>query len=222
MLFLRFESPQGRAKWAMGGVALVMLLDVISGASSLMQLGMLNQLVSGANVSDAELLANDSRESAIGVAYLVMYVISMAFFLRWFHRVYSNLEPLGAHMSYTPGWAIGSWFVPLINLIRPYQIAVETWNGSGPSQGGIMAAPLVQLWWSVWIIDNILGNFTARMSTRATSAQDLILPTQLSIAGSVIGLVSGVLALKMIAGLTARQIERAKQGESGDLGSVFD
>lgn len=85
-----------------------------------------------------------------------------------------------------------------------------------------MAAPLVQLWWAVWMINNILSNISARMSMSATSANDFVLPTQLSIVGSIIGLVSGVLALKVIAGLTARQVERAKQGKSGGLDSVFD
>lgn len=94
-----------------------MILDVATGISSFMQLGMLDQMLSGVTVPDAELLANDSRESIIGIAYLVMYVVSAVFFLRWFRRVYSNLAPLGAHMSYTPGWAVGSWFVP---FFKPY------------------------------------------------------------------------------------------------------
>ena len=35
-------------------------------------------------------------------------------------------------MSRGAGWAIGPWFVPILNLFRPWQIAVETWEGSDP------------------------------------------------------------------------------------------
>jgi len=49
--------------------------------------------------------------------------------------------PVGTRESrFTPGWAVGYWFVPFVNLVRPYQIVADLWlrsdvlNGEGSTE----------------------------------------------------------------------------------------
>jgi hypothetical protein len=53
----------------------------------------------------------------IGFAQMVAYwVTSVAFFV-WLHRANRNLPALGAiGLKFTPGWAVGCFFVPLVNV----------------------------------------------------------------------------------------------------------
>ena len=89
------------------------------------------------------------------VGYLVIGPLT---FIPWFHRAYSNLPRLGfRELRYAPGWAIGSWFVPILNLWRPKQIANDIYRGSDPAQAPGSnfwkepITPLLGWWWGLFI-----------------------------------------------------------------------
>lgn len=60
----------------------------------------------------------------LGIAFLAM----LFFFVRWFWIAYRNLLFLGADLSFTSSWAIWGWFIPIINLFRPYKMIEEVWE----------------------------------------------------------------------------------------------
>jgi len=85
-------------------------------------------------MSDEELEAHDDRAASIALVWLAVYIITAIAWVTWYKRMYANLPALGAkHIRFTPGWAVGGWFVPFLNLVRPYEIAQELWSGSAPS-----------------------------------------------------------------------------------------
>lgn len=50
-----------------------------------------------------------------------VYILTVVFFLIWLNRSYKNLTPLGAQdLAYSSGWAVGYWFIPFVNLVRPF------------------------------------------------------------------------------------------------------
>ena len=59
------------------------------------------------------------------VLWIIVFPISSIAFLMWFNRAYSNLHQMAADLSYKKGWAIGCWFVPIMNLVIPLKIMVE-------------------------------------------------------------------------------------------------
>jgi hypothetical protein len=87
--------------------------------------------------------------AAVGFA---AFVLTAIVFLVFFHRAYSNLATLGpSERRYTPGWAVGSWFVPILNLFRPKQIANDIWRGSDGS-----AVPGVfHWWWALYLVGGV-------------------------------------------------------------------
>lgn len=53
----------------------------------------------------------------------------------WIYRVRRNLVALGVPgLRFTPGWSIAWFFVPVMNLFRPWQIMKETVRASQPLQ----------------------------------------------------------------------------------------
>jgi hypothetical protein len=53
---------------------------------------------------------------------------------RLFRRAYRNLPALGAESPrFSSGWAVGAWFVPFLNLVRPKQIMDDIWRASDPA-----------------------------------------------------------------------------------------
>jgi hypothetical protein len=103
------------------------------------------------------------------LALLSCYVI-IAF---WIHRMAANTRSLAGagKMEYTPGWAVGWFFLPIANLWKPYQAMKEVWalnTDDGRGAGG-MTGLLLPLWWFLWLAWNIVSNAAGRMSWRATS-----------------------------------------------------
>jgi hypothetical protein len=78
-------------------------------------------------------------------------------FLFWLHRVRANLPALAvADARWSPGWAVGWWFVPGFNLFRPYQVIAEIWQASDPvatpgDWRGRPVSPLLGWWWALFL-----------------------------------------------------------------------
>jgi hypothetical protein len=115
--------------------------------------------------------ASLDRVAIVSAATLMVYLIGTVIFLFWFHRAYANLPSLGATaIRHGTGWAVGGWFVPFLNFVRPKQIADQTWKGSYPDQldgppdvdGGSVPA-FVDLWWFFWVVGTIGSWVYARM-----------------------------------------------------------
>lgn len=126
-------------------------------------------------VADGE--ASDQRQGIIGVVYLVVFVISGFLILRWIHRANYNARQLGAeNMEFTPGWSIGYYFIPILTLWKPYQAMKEIWKASkNPSNWNSQSVSrLLPIWWSIWIISNILKWAIFRLSMRAEELNELI------------------------------------------------
>ena len=111
---------------------------------SVLELGMLNRLIAGEEVSDAEYYASGDRLSAAGIFGWVARFAGAAVFIAWMHRAYRNLDVLdpGAR-RFDQGWAIGAWFVPVLMWWRPKQIINDIWRGGEGSRGFAIGTVLV-------------------------------------------------------------------------------
>jgi hypothetical protein len=90
---------------------------------------------------------------------LVIYPVTLLLYLLWLHRVVRQLTAWGLDVGATPGWAVGCWFVPLVNLFKPLRIVRSTLVVLG---GPPLAASLhVQVWWGTFLLSRMLAR-TAR------------------------------------------------------------
>ena len=81
-----------------------------------MQYDLLQTVANGGFISDEAVEANDTRESFLGIIYLIAYIISGITFIMWFRRAYFNLHQKVSWLNHSEGWAAGCWFVPIVNL----------------------------------------------------------------------------------------------------------
>jgi hypothetical protein len=79
---------------------------------------------------------------------------TLLLFLLWLHHVVRQLRAWGMDAGATPGWAVGYWFVPLVNLIMPARIVRRTLVELG---GPSFAASLhIWVWWSTFLLSRAL------------------------------------------------------------------
>jgi hypothetical protein len=95
-----------------------------------------------------------------GGLFLIAFIACVIIVGRWIYRASANAHALSDEMTISPGWAVGWFFVPVMNLFRPYQAMREVWLASHfrGNWHGEPTPSLVGLWWGLWIVVNILDN----------------------------------------------------------------
>jgi uncharacterized RDD family membrane protein YckC len=218
-----FVPAEGRARWTeillIAGAA-VGAAAVISGV---MQLNLLSRAaVDG--ISESEAVLNDSRQQFIGILQFTLFVGTAVPFLMWFHRAHHNLPALGCDdLEYSPRWAVGGFFVPILNLARPFQVMREVWLGSMPGDssrasvmGGMFqdrsrkAPPLVGWWWALFLGSNLFGNLTLRMAaTDNPTLEQMQELTWAQILSDTLDVPAALLAAILVAQITRCQAAKA-------------
>ncbi len=147
--------------------------------------------------------------SAIGV--FLSLLVCLIVVGRWIYRASANAHAISDEMTITPGWAVGSYFIPILNLFRPYQAMREIWlashfrgNWHAESSPGLLI-----VWWSLWIGTAILGNVSMQLSFNTGFDQPLDLVIILEVLAAVLNV---PLSLALIA--IMRRIALA-QGTAG-------
>jgi hypothetical protein len=140
------------------------------------------------------------------MAYLVAMLICIVLVCMWIHRAHANLHQSGIDgLEFTPGWAVGWYFVPFANLVKPYGAMRELWHASHGRTGDLAApAPsLINYWWAAWLAGNIISNISTQMVLRDPS---LVSPAALMGAiGSILSLGAAVMLLQLIQRISAAQ-----------------
>jgi hypothetical protein len=130
----------------------------------------LRRILSGGSFTQHQLDDADLRQGTVAVLQLLALVASAVFFLRWFHRSYKNLRAVGGEQRYGQGWAIGAWFIPILNLFRPKQIANDIWRGSDPANP---VATLLGWWWAAFLVSQFADNIAGRLAFHGNTVSDI-------------------------------------------------
>lgn len=224
--FARLEGPARWTKWLLIGTAALCGIGIVSG---LMQVDLLSRAAQG--ITDAEAAANDSRQQAIGTLQVLLLISTAVAFLIWFYRAHSNLPVVSSiKLVYTPGWAVGGFFVPFLNLVRPVQVMRELWHGTmsaGPNtNAGTLASTqpidstpvLVGWWWGLFLVSNVLGNQVMRRAFRENpTLPDLQVLSWLQVLSDGLDIPTAVLAILLVDRITKRQLEALNAIDSEPL-----
>ena len=199
----KIQPNRQRAKNAIILIYIVFILEIITLISYYFQYDLLQTFKNGGGGSMEAADANDARVQIIAIIYLITFLISAITFIQWFRRAYFNLHMKVNHLSHTEGWAAGSWFVPIISLYMPYNIMKELYmetkellTKKGLLDSENLTTNSLGLWWTLWIINNIIGQVVWRYP--GETIDELIGGTVASMLGSVIGIVLALITVKVI------------------------
>lgn len=204
-------SQHARARWTTYLLWICIGLDAAAVGSGLMQRALLSRIAAGEPLGSGEADGNDARVQLIGVMQLCAFVLTAIVWLVWLHRAYANLRLVGSRKSqFTPGWAVGYWFVPVFNLFRAYQIVLDLWlrSDNANAADSVAALPRPQLlpaWWALYLLSEFAARFAASLSTDGHTAAELIGATHADIVADALSLFAGILAIAVVRGIDARQ-----------------
>jgi len=197
------KNPEALTKFLKTMLWVSLGVTVLTIISDFLQLNLLSGYFTK---SGAE--SNDARQSIIGLIYLVIFIITSVVFLKWVHRANLNCRGFGAQgMKYTPGWSVGYYFIPILNLFRPYQVMKEIWKASkNPVAWQVQeGSALLGWWWALWLISGVLGQLSFRMSLNAQTVDSLKAATVVSIISGIVDIPLCIVAVLLVSGIFTMQ-----------------
>jgi hypothetical protein len=143
------------------------------------------------------------------LVFFVPYILLAVFFLLWMNRAYQNLHQAEVKgLSYSKGWAIGVWFIPIANFFLPDTIMKEIWDKTQdtfrdeqPYEKKKNA--LVSSWWFAYIIAGIFKAISYYLFIH----QAIEAGYAIAIIGNVISLFALVYGVRMVKNISVFEKE---------------
>lgn len=162
------------------------------------------------------ILPSDTVTGIIGLIQTILAIVTGITFLMWIYRTNKNLHALsGEDMIFTPGWAVGWYFIPIACFYKPYQVMKEIWKVSHKNQA--MTDPIVGWWWTLWLISNFLGRLAFKLVIRADDAAGYAASAITYIVSDGLDVILNIVALLLVTRIwtaySTNIIEPASSGE---------
>jgi hypothetical protein len=142
--------------------------------------------------------------------------------LLWQHRAHANLHAAGVvGLGFTPGWAVGWWFIPFANLVKPFQTVRELWKASAADAAWkqIRTWPVIGWWWACWAAGAIVGSavgFVAGLRSDPVSVESLINVDRLGLVLIIPSIAATILAIRIVRSVTERQSKLPETAAESD------
>lgn len=159
--------------------------------------------------------ASDRNVMIMGIIQVVVFLASLIVWFMWIFRSNKLARALGASaMTYSPGWSVGWFFIPIANLFKPYfamkeiylaTISPRSFDTEQEVEDQPESLNILKLWWLVYLVDGILGKAAARMSFRAETVEQLIPSNGLTLASDIMTVVASLATIWVVREFTQRQ-----------------
>ncbi len=213
---ISFRDPTKLTTWLKYFLYASLILDAIALLSGLLQYQLLSDFSLGVYSSEtlatSAAEANDKRQQIVAVFQSGVAITTIIVFAMWIHRANFNSRALGAQdMKFTPGWSVGYYFIPFLNLWRPYQAMKEIWKTSknpiaweGEERGAILP-----WWWFFYLVAGMFGNASFRTSMRAKEVHELITATGITIVSDIVSIPATIIAIALVGRIYKMQMSHA-------------
>lgn len=105
----------------------------------------------------------------VALFYVVVFITTVVLVARWFHLALRHALARGASLEVqTPAAGVWSWFIPFINLVRPFNLARQMLLNAGAD------ASVVGQWQALWLVGNIASNISSRLEGEGALGVELV------------------------------------------------
>lgn len=220
-----YRTPINHAKWVTAAFILYACADLYALYFFTSELDFVRALTGAGDGFDYDAALEgaerfQSKAETMAAALLGFKVLVIIAWCLWTHRVASNVRAFDRPMMTSPGWAVGWYFIPILNIWKPYSAIKEIWRGSDPADRGNTepddywasegkAVPFFFIaWWLTYLGAGVIDRIAAFWLEDPTGA-GWVSGMHYAIVAIAIDLVAVSLALVVCHRLTRRQEARA-------------
>jgi hypothetical protein len=188
------------------------VIAVAEAVALLHRIDLLRRIQDGASIAVGDGSTADTAVSTAAAFDLLAFLATIIVWCIWQHRAQSNaIQLTTGGLQFTPGWAVGWWFIPIVNLWKPFQTVRELWKAShgGDAWRSMRTWPVIGWWWATWMASLVHVWFGENGGSIGFGTMPLGTPTS---AGDVINRDAWLilsLALRVVAAILAIAIVRA-------------
>ncbi len=159
-------------------------------------------------VTPDQLTNSDPIQGIVGLLQSGIGVVTAITFLKWVYRAYKNVQGFGAEgLRFSPGWAIGYYFIPILSLIRPVQVMSEIWRASydprnWPRNPGSW---LIATWWTLFLLYSGVTQVSLQIGIQASTNDQWRLAAIFAILGDLFSLPLSIVVLRLVTEIYKRQ-----------------
>lgn len=210
--------------WLLGAQAVATAFELLALANryAILQAAGRGRAVASSTVYDA---TNALKITSTVVAALL--ILTVVIWCVWQHRAQTNAGALGTdELHFSPGWAVGWWFIPIADLWMPFRTVRELWKAShGAAWQTIRSWRVLGWWWALWLVSWVQvwsgsGSFNVGLGTESrapvTSAQ-MISHDRSQLVALGARIVAALLAIAIVRSVTRLQ---AAATEARDLAAL--
>jgi len=187
-----------RLLWISVLVACIALVDDVAEFAQV-QIGQL---------SPDQVANNDPIQGIIGLLQSGLGIVTGITFLKWIYRAYKNIQGFGAEgLRFSPGWAVGYYFIPILSLIRPVQVMSEIWRASDDPKNWRQrpGSLLIAIWWTLFLVYTGVTQISLEIALQASTNDQWTLAAVLAILGDLFSIPLSIAALRLVTEVYRRQ-----------------
>lgn len=104
----------------------------------------------------------------------ILFAASGGLVLWWIYRSHQRLQTLSPAPAFSPLSAVLWYFVPVMNLIKPFEAMQELVQYSNREGKVLKPSFLVGLWWLLWIFAQICYGYTLAQNPLVDDLEDIL------------------------------------------------
>lgn len=206
-----YRPAAGRARAAQMCLAAMGVLAVIAAFHFLSGFDLVERAAQG-GVRAGEAEAFDERTALFARLGLGGLLVTGVIWFVWLYRAVANARAIGRPTEFTPGWAVGWWFVPFANIVRPYQIVRSLMDELGaPTNSPVL------WWWVSYLAAGTVANFSSFLNPPDLSGLRVLFGS--SLIAELLRAVSATLAFRLVGEIERRSEALAAAKVSPEYGS---
>ncbi len=230
-----------RARIAVGALGVTMLARAWDIGGRAWSIALLKSFVAADEVGQASIMGDlESADRLVNFGAIVinsMLLVTAIAFLFWVHRLVTLTRALGGQgLRWTPGQAVWGFLIPILSLVRPFQVLRDVQQALEPEEiespaprvdpsaltdyrsVALVMPPaakelprfFIGAWWGSFVMTNLVSRL-ATIGTFSKGAEGVIWRYDWAIVAGVLAVVAAGLAIRVVRGLTARLDERFRR-----------
>jgi len=156
-LFSHFVSTRKTFRWLSGLVIASAAVAWIAVGFDFAEIRLFAKLGEG-TASAHERAAHSLVREVIFTVQTSLLCMTAVAFMTWLYRARANLRAFGTRqLRFSRNWAVFGFLIPLLNLVRPYQVTREVWQASDPTNTDpfewtqVRPPLLFRAWWGTFV-----------------------------------------------------------------------
>lgn len=187
-------------QWMLGVIIIVSII------STIFEIDLLNRIYYQEIFTIEEAEFNDTRQFVIVLIQFLFFIVSEIYLIRWFYYSYLNIHSFeNLNLEYKPKMAIWGFFIPFLNLVRPFQIAKEIFSSNKilivkKDESFLFENKkyIINLWWIMLLGSNVFAIVSSKLGLNTENIEQTIVYSKFLIISELIDILSVIMTMVFI------------------------